>query len=138
MMNIDISKVEFEERVEDSLGNTVAYFIAPKEFLGDKHPEAEHSTISIEWNDCDKDMSAYTAMISPTKDGEDYDWMPFDLDISEVELLLIKSIRVSYNPVVEAYKILVDEIKHANDSPDYIISSVAIEEAIGYLGEVLE
>lgn len=137
-MNIDISKVEFEERVEDSLGNIVAYFIAPKEFLGDKYTEAEHSTISIEWNDCGKDMSAYTAMISPTKDGEDYDWLPLDLDISEVEQLVIKSIRVSYNPVAEAYKLLVNEMYYLNDSPDYIISAAAIEEAIEYLGEALE
>lgn len=83
-------------------------------------------------------MSAYTAMISPTKDGEDYNWMPLDLDISEVELLLIKSIRVSYNPVVKAYELLVNEMYYLNDSPDYIISTAAIEEAIEYLGEALE
>lgn len=147
-MNIDISKIEFDARVEDDLGNNIAYFIAPKELLGDKYPEAEHSTISIKWNECGKDMSEYTVMISPTKDGEDYDWMPFDLDVNDSELLLIQTIKASCDPVSnvnnilvnisEAYKILVDEIEHASNSPDYIISSVAIEEAIEYLGEVLK
>lgn len=135
-MSIDISKVEFEERYEGNLGNTVAYFIAPKEFLGNKYPEAEHSTISIEWNDSNKDMNAYAVMISPTKDGEDYDWTPFDLDISEIEQLVIKSIRASYNPVAVAYEILVKTLHNPKSTETEY--TMAMEEAIGYLGEALE
>lgn len=87
-MNIDISKFEFEELVEGAFGSTVLYFIAPKELVAEKHPEAEHATISIEWNDSDKEMDNYSVMISPTKDGEDYDWIPFKLDVSDIKKLV--------------------------------------------------
>ena len=91
--DIDISKFEFEERFESALGYTVLYFIAPKELIADRYPEAEHATVCIEWSDSDKEMDNYSVTISPTKDGEDYDWMPFELDVSDVEQLIAKGLK---------------------------------------------
>lgn len=92
-MDIDISKFEFEERFESALGYTVLYFIAPKDLVSDKYPEAEHATVCIEWSDSDKEMDNYSVTISPTKDGEDYDWMPFELDSGDVEQLIAKGLK---------------------------------------------
>lgn len=48
-MDIDISKIKFEE-VHDNVPfqEYTLYFIAPKDLVKDKYPEAEHSTISLE------------------------------------------------------------------------------------------
>ena len=93
IMDIDISKFEFEEQFKSVLGYTVFYFIAPKELVSDKHPEAEHATVCIEWSDSDKEMDNYSVTISPTKDGEDYDWMPLELDTSDIEQLIAKGLK---------------------------------------------
>lgn len=93
IMDIDISKFEFEERFESALGYTVLYFIAPKELVSDKHPEAEHATVCIEWSDSDKEMDNYSVTISPTKDGEDYNWTPIELDVHDVEQLIAKGLQ---------------------------------------------
>ena len=93
IMDIDISKFEFEEQFKSVLGYTVFYFIAPKELVSDKYPEAEHATACIEWSDSDKEMDNYSVTISPTKDGEDYDWMPFELDSGDVEQLIAKGLK---------------------------------------------
>ena len=92
-MDIDISKFEFEERFESALGYTVLYFIAPKDLVADRYPEAEHATVCIEWSDSDKEMDNYSVTISPTKDGEDYDWTPFELDADDVEQLIAKVLK---------------------------------------------
>lgn len=93
-MDIDISKFEFEECFKSAICNTVLYFIAPKELVADKYPEAEHATVCIEWSDADKKMDNYSVTISPTKDGEDYDWMPFELDVSDIDRLVTKGIAI--------------------------------------------
>lgn len=93
IMDIDISKFEFEERFESALGYTVLYFIAPKELVADRYPEAEHATVCIEWSDADKETDNCSVTISPTKDGEDYDWMPFELDADDVEKLISKVLK---------------------------------------------
>ena len=92
-MDIDISKFKFEERFESALGYTVLYFIAPKDLVADRYPEAEHATICIEWSDSDKEMDNYSVTISPTKDGEDYDWTPIELDVHDVEQLIAKGLQ---------------------------------------------
>ena len=135
-MNIDISKIEFEELYVSETGDVLMYFIAPKELVADKYPEAEHATISIELSD--PTNSAKTIMMSPTKDGEDYDWTVFELDDGVARRLIVKGIRANYNPVARAYNILLNEMENANHDPDYIIDYGRIEEAIGYLGEALE
>ena len=93
VMDIDISKFKFEEQFKSVLGYTVFYFIAPKELVSDKHPEAEHATVCIEWSDSDKEMDNYSVTISPTKDGEDYDWTPIELDVHDVEQLIAKGLQ---------------------------------------------
>lgn len=48
-MNLDISKVKFEEAYDNTpFEEYTLYFIAPKDLVKDKHPEADHSTISLE------------------------------------------------------------------------------------------
>ena len=91
--DVDISKFKIEEQFESALGYTVLYFIAPKELVANRYPEAEHATVCIEWSDSDKEMDNYSVTISPTKDGEDYDWMPFELDAGDVEQLIAKVLK---------------------------------------------
>lgn len=81
-MNIDISKIKFEEFYNNMpFEEYTLYFIAPKNLVKDKHPEAEHSTISL-------DIISRTAMISPTKDGIDYDWYDIELDNNTMDELI--------------------------------------------------
>ena len=48
-MDIDISKIKFEEAYDNApFDEYTLYFIAPKDLVKDKYPEAEHSTISLE------------------------------------------------------------------------------------------
>lgn len=81
-MNIDISKIKFEEFYNNMpFEEYTLYFFAPKDLVKDKHPEAEHSTISLE-------IINRTAMISPTKDGIDYDWYDIELDNNTMDELI--------------------------------------------------
>lgn len=76
VINLDISKVKFEEAYDNT-----PYFIAPKDLVKDKHPEADHSTISLE-------LRTRTAMISPTKNGTDYDWYDIELEPDTIDKLI--------------------------------------------------
>ena len=81
-MDIDISKIKFEEDYDNELFDEhTLYFIAPKDLVKDKYPEAEHSTISLE-------LTTRTIMISPTKDGMDYDWSDIELDNDTIDRLI--------------------------------------------------
>ena len=81
-MGIDISKIEFEEAYDNAqFEECTLYFIAPKDLVKDKHPEAEHSTISLE-------LTTRTTMISPTKNGMDYDWYDVELDNDTIDKLI--------------------------------------------------
>lgn len=81
-MDIDISKIKFEEDYNNELFDEhTLYFIAPKDLVKDKYPEAEHSTISLE-------LTMRTIMISPTKDGTDYDWSDIELDNDIIDRLI--------------------------------------------------
>ena len=135
-MKVDISKIEFEERYIDTVGNICLYFIAPKELVSDKFPEAEHSTISIIYHTSDMYIDNCFTEISPTKDGSDYDWSHIDLEKDDIRQLISKA--AQKNPIEEAYRILFNEIKQSDNDVAYIIDPDAIQEAIGYLGEVLE
>ena len=57
------------------------YFIGPKEPISDIYPEAEYFTIHLE-------LGSRTAMISPTKAGENYDWSPLELDSDTIDRLI--------------------------------------------------
>ena len=81
-MDIDISKIKFEEAYDNvPFQEYTLYFIAPKYLVKDKYPEAEHSTISLE-------LMTRTAMISPTKNGMDYDWSDVELDNDTIDKLI--------------------------------------------------
>jgi hypothetical protein len=81
-MKLDISKIEFEEAYDNEpFEEYTLYFIAPRDLVKDKHPEAAHSTISLE-------LRTRTAMISPTKDGTDYDWSDIKLDNDTIDRLI--------------------------------------------------
>lgn len=79
---LDISKIDFEEAYDNAqLKEHTLYFIAPRDLVKDKYPEAEHSTISLE-------LTTRTAMISPTKNGTDYDWSDLKLDNDTMDRLI--------------------------------------------------
>ena len=81
-MDIDISKIKFEEAYDNAqFEECTLYFIAPKDLVKDKYPEAEHYTISLE-------LTTRTAMISPTKNGIDYDWSDVELDNDTIDKLI--------------------------------------------------
>lgn len=81
-MDIDISKIKFEEAYDNApFDEYTLYFIAPKDLVKDKYPEAEHSTISLE-------LTTRTTMILPTKDGMDYDWSDIELDNDTIDRLI--------------------------------------------------
>ena len=79
---LDISKIDFEQAYNKiPFKECMLYFIAPRELVKDKYPEAEHSTISLE-------LTTRTAMISPTKNGMDYDWSDIKLDNDTMDRLI--------------------------------------------------
>ena len=81
-MKLDISKIEFEEAYDNTpFQEYTLYFIAPRDLVKDKYPEAEHSTISLE-------LTTRTTMISPTKDRVDYDWYDIELDNDTIDRLI--------------------------------------------------
>ena len=81
-MKLDVSKIKFEEVYDNApFEEFTLYFIAPIDLVKDKYPEAEHSTISLE-------LTTRTTMISPTKDGVDYDWYDIELDNDTIDRLI--------------------------------------------------
>lgn len=92
---VDLSKIQLDDQYEYQTENIFFrnfWFIAPKELLGDKYPEAEHATIAISYSPdipskvCPNHIIG--CQISPTKDGIDYDWKDFDLDYETIMKLL--------------------------------------------------
>lgn len=98
------TRIVFEEKaVSEEYGTTTLYFLAPKEMLNGKYPEAEHMTISVEFPTATPEACFAKVMFSPAKDGEDYDWFDADLsyeDISELINRGIKGRRVTLGSVV--------------------------------------
>lgn len=90
-IKLNISELVLEERVDSEVfGFTTLYFIGPKELINDKYPEAESTEISVEF-DTDNPYGPYLdIMISPTKDGEDYDWSYLYIDDSGIVSKLIE------------------------------------------------
>ena len=81
-MKLDVSKIEFEEAYDNHpFEEYTLYFIAPRDLVKDKHPEADHSTISLE-------IHTRTAMIAPTKNVVDYDWSDIELDDDTIDGLI--------------------------------------------------
>lgn len=89
--DLDIAKLEFEERVDNEfLGTTTLYFIGPKDLIGDKYPEAESTEIMVEFRTGNPRGQYPEIMISPTKDGMDYDWNYAYIDDPDVVKRLIR------------------------------------------------
>jgi hypothetical protein len=81
-MNIDISKIKFEETyVNTPFHKFTLYFIGPKDLVKDRYPEADHSTISLE-------LTTRTTMISPSKNGVGYNWSDIKLDDDTIDGLI--------------------------------------------------
>lgn len=91
-----LSKVDFEEIwMNADFDEINLYFIGPKEVTSDIYPEAEHFAIHLE-------VMSRTAMISPTKAGEDYDWSPLELDSDAIDrLIAIADLRSNVNAPIE-------------------------------------
>ena len=81
--------VQREDRYDDTeLNTTTVYFTAPAELLAGKYPEAESMEISVEFP-MDKPEAKYArVMVSPTRDGSDYDWCDVDMSCGEIEKLM--------------------------------------------------
>lgn len=91
------TRISYEEAyINNVYGTVTGYFMIDKSLLEElcpgKYPEAEHGEISIEYpvNRPEADMS--NVMISPTKDGSDYDWRFIELPQKIVEELIETSV----------------------------------------------
>ena len=89
------NRIWLEERYDsEEYGTTTLYFVAPKEMLNGKYPEAESMEISVEFPIDNIEAKYATVMFSPTKyDDEvggytDYDWFDVSLPFEEVEVLI--------------------------------------------------
>lgn len=87
--------VEFEDKfVSEEYGTTTYYFMAPKEMLEGKYPEAEAMEISIEFLTEQPEACKATVMFSPTKYDAteecytDYDWFDVDMPYEDIEKLM--------------------------------------------------
>ena len=95
-MEID-SRVTFEEAVDSEVDDTVTfYFVSDKtllkELLGDKYPEADEMTLSIECPHSNVTAGYAHVLVSPFKDNkgqvEDYDWNDIDIPLEEISSLI--------------------------------------------------
>ena len=89
---IDTQFTYDETYVSDTFETTTGYFMIDKNFLEElrpgQYPEADHGEISVEYpTDCSEASSAIV-MVSPTKDGSDYDWTDVDLPSEIIEVLI--------------------------------------------------
>lgn len=83
-IDIDFDKFEIEDIApNEAFGLTTVYFIGPKEPLSKIYPKCESTEISVEFL-TEKPHGSYPClMISPTKNGTDYNWN--DLYIEDYE-----------------------------------------------------
>ena len=88
-------RIEFDGKYHsEEYGTITLYFIAPKEMLDGKYPEAEHAELSIEFPENIIEAKDAIVLISPTKYDEecdcyvDYEWCDFDLSYGEIEELI--------------------------------------------------
>ena len=88
-------RIWLEDRYDnEECGTTTLYFVAPKEMLNGKYPEAESMEISVECPTEHICAEYATVMCSPTRYDEetecytDYDWYDVDMPYDEVEELI--------------------------------------------------
>lgn len=81
-----------EEVVSQEYNTTTLYFIAPKQILTDRYPEANHTELSVEFPTKAPEPKFASVQISPTAvfDGvlTDYDWLDIDIEYEEIETLI--------------------------------------------------
>lgn len=89
------TRIEFDERYDNvQYGTTTLYFMAPRELLSAKYPEATSTEISVEFPINHLDPTYATVMYSPTKYDEendcysDYDWFDVELTYGEIAALI--------------------------------------------------
>ena len=86
--NIQTTKIIFEEKhVNWSNETTTLYFNASKEILAEEFPEADATTISVEFPNTYCEARFSHVEITPAKEGCDYDWQDFELPRSMIEQL---------------------------------------------------
>ena len=92
---LDNSKIVFEERYDsEEYKTTTFYFIAPKELVCAKYPEAEHTEICIECPTVAIESYYASVMFSPVRYSEeecgfvDYDWFDVSLTYGEIDSLI--------------------------------------------------
>lgn len=87
------NRIQFEERYDSEVYKTTTlYFMSEKslldEILPGKYPEAESMEISVEFPTDKPEAHMASVMISPTKDGEDYDWTSWNILNEKIEGLI--------------------------------------------------
>lgn len=87
-------QITFKERYDDEDSQTTTLdFIAPKEMLEGKYPDAEHMTIRIEIltkyieAGYPVESGCTEVLFSPTKDGINYHWLVGELAYDEIKVL---------------------------------------------------
>ena len=89
MIKFEDYEIEFEESYIDEYYESITlYFIGPKEMVVGNYPEAESTTISVEFPINSPHSENATVMISPTKDGSDYDWSDAYFPEDEIDKLI--------------------------------------------------
>ena len=87
--DFDISKLKLKERwISESLGTTILFFIAPKELVANKYPEADSAEISCEFYTVKTTEGLISLIIYPIKNRCSYDWNDLELDDKTVKELI--------------------------------------------------
>jgi len=87
-------RIEFDEAWNKDDGETVLYFIAPKEIFYDDYPEAVSMEISLEFPTKHAEASYVTAECSPTRhieendSYEEYDWRELNISNEDINELI--------------------------------------------------
>ena len=87
--DFDISKLKLKEQwTSKSLGTTILFFIAPKELVANKYPEADSAEISCEFYTVKTTEELISLIIYPIKNRCSYDWNDLELDDKTVKELI--------------------------------------------------
>ena len=87
--DFDISKLKLKEQwISESLGTTILFFIAPKELVANKYPEADSAEISCEFYTVKTTEGLISLIIYPIKNRCSYDWNDLELDDETVKELI--------------------------------------------------
>ena len=86
-------RISYEESyVSSTYETTTGYFTIDKSLLEElrpgQYPEAEHGELSVEYPTERPEVNMTTVMVSPTKDGSDYDWAYVNLSYEIIEDLI--------------------------------------------------